>query len=126
MGKIVYIKANGNDTIFYMKDGSRCTDTKSLGHHEKTLPCCFVRVHKSFIVSFHFVVQKTSENLLKLRPEGLEPIPLGKGFKEGYELAFARWNTLHLNADGEEDTPPTDDGPQPDPETPAEPVLVVT
>lgn len=52
---IVYIEAQSNYCIFYLKHGKKNTVSKTLKEIENLLPNIFLRTHKSFMVNTQFV-----------------------------------------------------------------------
>ena len=66
---IVYIKANGRYSDFYLMDGSRKTASRNLGEYEKLLPNeNFVRTHQSYLVNMNYVehISKSDGYVVKL------------------------------------------------------------
>ena len=82
---IVYVKADGRYTHFFLLDGSKKTASKNLGEYEKLLPSDdFLRVHHSFIVNMNYVrsIMKTDGYFVELfKSETL--IPVAKRKQEG-------------------------------------------
>lgn len=52
---IVYLKADNNTTDFFLKSGKIVTAYKTLKHFENILPCCFFRIHHSYIINIRHV-----------------------------------------------------------------------
>ena len=55
--EIVYLKADNNSTIFFMKDGGKILTSKTLKSFEKILPVSFFRVHRSYIVNSSYITR---------------------------------------------------------------------
>jgi len=67
LGEQVYLEASGSTTTFVNMEGKRITICHNLGYYEKLLPPCFVRVNRTYIISFHFLQRIRPDNTLKLR-----------------------------------------------------------
>ena len=52
---IQYLKADNNNTDFFLNDGRKVSAFKTLKHFEQSLPNYFVRVHNSYIINTHYV-----------------------------------------------------------------------
>lgn len=53
--EIIYLKADGNSTDFYLKSGKIVTAYKTLKHFENTLPFYFFRIHHSYVINITYV-----------------------------------------------------------------------
>lgn len=53
--EILYLKADNNDTDFFMRDGSKISAFKTLKTFESTLPENFIRIHQSYILNVKYV-----------------------------------------------------------------------
>ncbi len=76
---IVCLKADGNCTVLYFKDGSKYTDTRTLKIYENMLDeYMFFRTHKSYIINCMFLQEYiTSEGTYALLTDGKE-IPVSR------------------------------------------------
>jgi DNA-binding LytR/AlgR family response regulator len=52
---IQYLKADNNNTDFFLNDGRKVSAFKTLKHFEQSLPSYFVRVHNSYIINTNYV-----------------------------------------------------------------------
>jgi len=52
---IVFLKADNNTTDFILENGKTVTAFKPLKHFEENLPYHFLRIHRSYIINFHFI-----------------------------------------------------------------------
>lgn len=52
---IQYLKADNNNTDFFLNDGRKVSAFKTLKHFEQSLPNYFVRVHNSYIINTNYV-----------------------------------------------------------------------
>ncbi|WP_340199305.1 LytR/AlgR family response regulator transcription factor [Ascidiimonas sp. W6] len=52
---IQYLRADNNNTDFFLSDGRKVSAFKTLKHFEESLPSYFVRVHNSYIINTHYV-----------------------------------------------------------------------
>lgn len=48
---ILYCKAEGKYTTFFMSGGKNIVSSRNLGEYEKILPSCFIRVHHGYIIN---------------------------------------------------------------------------
>jgi len=52
---IIYLKADGNTTDFYLKNGKIISAFKTLKHFEQLLPFYFFRIHHSYLINIEYV-----------------------------------------------------------------------
>ncbi|TXN37730.1 DUF4062 domain-containing protein [Flagellimonas hymeniacidonis] len=53
---ILYLKAEGRHTLFFMKDDTSVEAKEGISHFEKYLPAHFIRIHRSYILNSKFLV----------------------------------------------------------------------
>lgn len=88
----VYLKADGSTTTFVNMDDKQLTICHNLGYFEALLPPCFVRVHKSYIISLHYLLSIRKDHTLKLDLPGHPCIPLSLSYRPYFEEALEKWN----------------------------------
>ena len=77
---LVYLKADGYNTEFFMKDGSSFVNFETLKNCHLQLPINFQRIHNSFVINSHYVRRiHTGKGVLYVR-NFTPPIPLSKSF----------------------------------------------
>ena len=54
---ISFLKGLGRYTSIYLDNGKNFTVSKVLKHFEQTLPSCFFRIHKSYLVNLYHIVE---------------------------------------------------------------------
>lgn len=75
---ILYLKSEGNYTLFYCQDGSHPIVTKAIKEYEATLPeKDFFRVHQSYIVHAAFVRKFVRDESIAIMSNG-DHIPVAK------------------------------------------------
>lgn len=90
----VYLQAGGSTTTFVNLQNKPLVICHNLGYFEQELPSCFVRVHKSYIISLHHLLSIGTDHTIRLALPHHPCIPLSATYREGFEMAFARWNTF--------------------------------
>ncbi|NAS29683.1 response regulator [Flavobacteriaceae bacterium R38] len=82
---IEYLKADNNNTDFFMKNGTKISAFKTLKYFENTLPANFTRIHNSYIINtdrvsrIHFGKSKCA-----LKSSG-EIVPFSRSYKKNVE-----------------------------------------
>ena len=71
LGRIVYLKAQLNYTVFYLLDGEQVVTSLSLSTYARLLePCGFVRLHKSCLLNGQYLSRcEVIENQLLILPD---------------------------------------------------------
>ena len=83
--EIEYLKADNNNTDFYMRNGKKVSAFKTLKYFETTLPINFIRIHNSYIINtdrvsrIHFGKSKCA---LK---SSAELVPFSRSYKKKVE-----------------------------------------
>lgn len=63
--KIVYLKADNNYTIFYLKSGKKIMSSFTLKHHEhKAILSGFIRPNRSFLINPEYIEQVFEDSSL--------------------------------------------------------------
>lgn len=92
MGQQVYLEADGSTTTFVNMENKQLTICHNLGYFEALLPPCFVRVHKSYIISLHYLLSIRKDHTLKLDLPEHPCIPLSLSYRPYFEEALEKWN----------------------------------
>ena len=76
LGRIVYLKAQLNYTIFYLADGEQVVTSLSLGSYVALLESRgFLRLHKSYLLNLHYLPQcSLKSNHQLVLPDGKRAI----------------------------------------------------
>ena len=90
--ELVYLQADGSTTLFRYRNGDKLIICHNIGYFEELLPCCFVRVHKSYIVNLLHVIQSGRDHTLKFRISVEPTIAIGPSYREGFQAAFNHWS----------------------------------
>jgi DNA-binding LytR/AlgR family response regulator len=87
LDRLLYLEAEANYTRLVCADRSLLT-LVSLKHFAETLPCDFLRVHRSFIVNTRFIHQIEGARI-KI---GEHKVPVGETYRDGLLKRFAPVN----------------------------------
>jgi len=88
---ILYLKADNNTTDIQLYNGKTINAFKPLKHFENTLPFCFLRIHKSYIVNINQVSRiYASKSMCYLNYN--ETIPFSLTYRENVEAIIRKMN----------------------------------
>lgn len=82
MDSILFVKAESNYTIFYMRGGKQLTLGKTLKYFQERMPVTFVRVHQSYLVNTLHIKKYLRKDGGSLLLEDAHLLPVSKSHKE--------------------------------------------
>jgi len=83
---IQYLKADNNNTDFFLNNGNKISAFKTLKHFETALPDYFVRVHNSYIINTNYVSRIHFGRFRCSIKSSDELIPFSRTYKQNVEL----------------------------------------
>ena len=82
METILFIKAESNYTIFYLRGGKQLTLGKTLKYFQERMPISFVRVHQSYLVNTQHIKKYLRKDGGSLLLEAEHVLPVSKSHKD--------------------------------------------
>jgi len=86
VNEILFLKADNNTTDFYMSDDTIINAYKTLKTFENTLPDCFLRIHKSYIINSHCISRIHYGKAICIIKKNSKKIPFTKTFIKNINL----------------------------------------
>lgn len=87
---ILFVKAESNYTVFYLKGGKQLTLGKTLKYFQDKMPRSFLRIHQSYLVNTHQIKKYLREDGGSLLLHEQHVLPVSKSHKEAVKAVLAK------------------------------------